>query len=151
MTMATHPEPGFLAAWVRAELEERGEAREFDALVARGEADGLDRDDAEADAAAELAERRGFLGALETAAEGLGDVEVREARAASEWIERPLRPEGQHDLFGELGPAACTAFLRPAPGAASRLAELARQLADSPDATRAELPLLGGSPGCALR
>jgi hypothetical protein len=151
MTMAARPEPGFLAAWIRAELQERGEDHDFEALVTRAEADGLDRDDAEADAAAELAERRGFLGALEAAAEGLGEVDVREARAASEWIERPLRPEGQHDLFGELAPASCTAFLRPAPGAAGRLAALARQLAESPDLTRAELPLLGGTPGCALR
>jgi hypothetical protein len=149
--MPAHPDPSFLSIWVRAELSARGEAHDLDALAARAEADGLDPDDAELDAARELAGRRGLLAALDEAAADLGEVQVREARSGFEWVERPLRPEGQHDLFGELSPASCTAFLRAEAGAAARLAQLARQLAEAPDATRAELPLLGGTPGCSLR
>lgn len=149
--MPAHPDPSFLVLWTRAELAARGESHDLDARAARAEADGLDPDEAELDAASELAVRRGLSAALDAATAELGDVSIREARSGFEWVERPLRPEGQHDLFGELAPASCTAFLRPEPGAAQRLSQLARQLADAPEATRAELPLLGGTPGCSLR
>src|SRR5438105_5921570 len=101
----------FLVQWVRAELEQAGEpgllaARAAQAVAA---ADGeLDEDDAEAEAAGALAERRGLLGALEEAAAALGAVELREARGAAERIERPA-PQ----LFR--GPSPCTVWLRPAP------------------------------------
>jgi hypothetical protein len=144
-------DPLFLVPWVRAELEARGEAHELAALSARAAADGLDADDAEFDAASELFERRGLRAAMDLAAGELGEVIVRESRGASEWVERPSRAPGQHDLFGELGPAACTAFLRPAAGAASRLAHLAQRLAEDPEAQRVENALLGGTSGCAAR
>ena len=149
--MTIRIDPDFLVRWVREELRHTGEASLFDGLAARGARDGLAEDEAEAEAAEELADRRGLRFALLEAALGLDEVHLREARGAVEWIERPLRPAGQRDLFGELSPSSCTAFLRSAAGAAQRLRILARLLLDDPSASRAELPGLGGSPGCSLR
>jgi hypothetical protein len=149
--MTVRIDPDFLVRWVREELSRTGEAPLLDGLVARGAEDGLAEDEAEVEAAEEIADRRGLRFALLDASVGLGEVDVREARGGLEWIERALRPEGQRDLFGELSPSNCTAFLRSAPGAAQRLRTLARRLLDEPGASRAELPGLGGSPGCSLR
>jgi len=149
--MTVRIDPDFLVRWVREELEESGEAFVLDGLAARGISDGLDEDEAELEAAEELADRRGFRVALLDAAMGLDEVQIREARGGIEWIERALRPEGQRDLFGELSPSSCTAFLRSGAGAAERLRTLARLLREEPHASRAELPGLGGSPGCSLR
>jgi hypothetical protein len=149
--MTVRIDPDFLVRWVREELQRTGEASLLDGLAARGAADGLDEDEAELEAAEELADRRGLRVALLDAAVGLDEVQIREARGGAEWIERPLRPEGQGDLFGELSPSSCTAFLRSAAGAADRLQTLARLLLDEPHASRVELPGLGGSPGCSLR
>jgi len=149
--MTMRIDPDFLVRWVREELEQTGEAAVLDALAARGTADGLDEDEAELEAAEELADRRGLRVALLDAAVGLDEVQIREARGGIEWIERALRPEGQRDLFGELSPSSCTAFLRGGAGAAERLRTLARLLREEPHASRAELPGLGGSPGCSLR
>jgi hypothetical protein len=149
--MTVRIDPDFLVRWVREELQGRGEASLFDGLAARSAADGLDEDEAEVEAAEELAGRRGLRVAMLDAAVGLDEVQVREARGGVEWIERALRPEGQRDLFGELSPSSCTAFLCSTAGAAERLRTLARRLLDEPHASRAELPGLGGSPGCSLR
>jgi hypothetical protein len=149
--MTVRIDPDFLVRWVREELLRAGEASLLDGLAARGAADGLDEDEAELEAAEELADRRGLRVALLDAAVGLDEVQIREARGGVEWIERPLRPEGQGDLFGELSPSSCTAFLRSTAGAAERLRTLARLLLAEPHASRAELPGLGGSPGCSLR
>jgi hypothetical protein len=149
--MTVRIDPDFLVRWVREELQGMGEASLFDGLAARSAADGLDEDEAEVEAAEELAGRRGLRVAMLDAAVGLDEVHVREARGGIEWIERALRPEGQRDLFGELSPSSCTAFLRSTAGAAERLQTLARRLLDEPHASRAELPGLGGSPGCSLR
>jgi hypothetical protein len=132
--MAAQLDPAFLVAWVRAELE--GDPI-FDALCARAEQDGLDRDEAELDVAGQLAERRGLLNALETAAGEFWLAEVREARGAAEKLERA-------------GPS-CVAWLRATPGAAGRLGQLSQALAQEPGKTVAELSLLGGSPGCSTR
>jgi len=149
--MTVRIDPDFLVRWVREELSRAGEVSVLHRLVARGAEDGLADDEAELEAAEEIADRRGLRFALLDAALGLGEVDVREARGGIEWIERALRPEGQRDLFGELSPSNCTAFLHSAPGAAQRLRTLARLLLDEPGASRAELPGLGGSPGCSLR
>jgi hypothetical protein len=149
--MTIRIDPDFLVRWVREELSRAGDVSVIERLAARGAEDGLAEDEAELAAAEEIAHRRGLRFSLLDAAVGLGEVEVREARGGIEWIERALRPEGQRDLFGELSPSSCTAFLRSAPGAAQRLRTLARLLLDEPGASRAELPGLGGSPGCSLR
>jgi hypothetical protein len=149
--MTVRIDPDFLVRWVREELQRMGEPSVLDGLAARGAADGLDEDEAELEAAEELADRRGLRVALLDAAVGLDEVQIREARGGIEWIERALRPEGQRDLFGELSPSSCTAFLCSTAGAAERLRTLARLLLDEPHASRAELPGLGGSPGCSLR
>jgi hypothetical protein len=149
--MTVRLDPDFLVRWVREELAAAGEGSLLDRLAARGTGDGLADDEAELEAAEEVADRRGLRFALLEAALGLDEVQVREARGGIEWIERGLRPKGQRDLFGELSPSSCTAFLRSAPGAARRLRTLARLLLDEPGALRAELPGLGGSPGCSLR
>jgi hypothetical protein len=144
-------DPDFLVRWVREELSAAGEAGALDGLAARLAQDGLAADEAEVEAALELAGRRGLEEALAEAGAGLPDLFVREARVGVEWIERAIRPEGQRDLFGELSPSTCTAFLHAAPGAPQRLRVLANLLAAAPEASRAELPGLGGSPGCSLR
>jgi hypothetical protein len=149
--MTVRIDPDFLVRWVREELGKASEASLLDALAARAVQDGLAEDEAEIEAAEEIADRRGLRFALLEAALGLEEVHIREARGGIEWIERALRPEGQRDLFGELSPPCCTAFLRSAPGAAQRLRTLARLLLEEPAASRAELPGLGGSPGCSLR
>jgi hypothetical protein len=141
----------FLVRWVREELRESGDGHLLDALAARAAGDGLADDEAEREAAEELADRRGLRAALGEAAAGLDEVHVLETRSGVEWIERGTRPEGQRDLFGELSPSACTAFVRSAAGAAQRLRILARLLQGDPGTSRAELPGLGGSPGCSLR
>src|SRR5439155_8875562 len=109
----------------------------FDALVARAEGDGLDRDEAELDVAGQLAERRGLLDALEKAAGDLWLAEVREALFGEEKLERS-------------GPS-CVAWLHAAPGAADRLAILSKALAADPGKSVAELRIHGGSPGCSVR
>src|SRR5439155_10673731 len=104
--MAAQLDPAFLVAWVRAEIE--AEPGLFDALCSRAQADGLTEGEAEVDVAGQLAERRGLLDALERAAGDLWLSEVREARGATEKLERSDR-------------AACVAWLRATPGAAGRL------------------------------
>lgn len=128
----TQVDPGFLVAWVRAEA-----GPELEALVAREMQDELSEEEAELDAAGQLAERRGLLDALEKAAGELWLAEVREARGRAEMLERT-------------GPS-CVAWLRATPGAAQRLAQLAQALAAEPGKTVAELDGLGGSPGCSTR
>ena len=137
-------DPEFLVAWVQAELEAAGESTALESRAAL-EADELGDDEARAEAAAALAEKRGLLRALEEAADGLGPVEVRESRGGSDRLER-----GEPKLFA--GPPACTAWLRAAPGAALRLRQLAEGLLKTPAAQTAELEgPLGGSPGCSVR
>jgi len=136
--MPAQIEPGFLLAWVRSELEAQQQAGDLSQLAARAEADGLDREEAELDAAGILAERRGLLSALETAAGDLWLAEVREARGAAERLERTDK--------------SCVAFLRATQGAAGRLEKLAAALAEKPWARIAELTSpLGGTPGCSTR
>ncbi|HEX9574023.1 MAG TPA: hypothetical protein VF994_07995 [Myxococcales bacterium] len=130
-------DPNFLVPWVRAELEALGEAAALDAHAARAQEDGLDPDEAELDAAGDLAARRGLAAALEGAAAPLWLTEVREARGLSERVERS-------------GPS-CVAWLRATPGAAQRLAQLVATLVADPRSAVAELAGLGGTPGCATR
>jgi len=132
-----HLDPAFLVPWVRAELEPLGDAAALAAHAARAQEDGLDPDEAELDAAADLAARRGLAAALDGAAAPLWLAEVREARGLSERIER----SGQ----------SCVAWLRATPGAAQRLARLAAALVEDPRSATAELAGLGGTPGCATR
>ena len=87
--MAAQLDPGFLVAWVRAEVED--EPGLFDALCSRAQDDGLSEEEAELDVAGQLAERRGLLDALERAAGDLWLSEVREARGATEKLERSGR------------------------------------------------------------
>ena len=105
-------DPSFLVPWVRAELEALGELPSLHAQAAREQEDGLDPDEAELDAAGDLATRRGLLTALETAATPLWLAEVREARGLAERLERT-------------GPS-CIAWLRATAGAAQRLGRLAQ-------------------------
>jgi hypothetical protein len=128
----TQVDPAFLVAWVRAEA-----GPELDGLVARAMQDDLTEEEAELDAAGQLAERRGLFDALDKAAGDLWLAEVREARGRAEMLERS-------------GPS-CVAWLRATPGAALRLAQLARALAAEPGKSVAELDGLGGSPGCSTR
>jgi hypothetical protein len=143
--MPAQIDPGFLTAWVRAELAAQGDPRlsaELAQLAARAAQDGLDEDEAELDAAGQLAERRGLLDALERAAGELWLSEVREARGQSELLQRS----------GPAGAQSAVATLRATAGAAERLALLSRALQDDSDATVAELTSsLGGSPGCSVR
>src|SRR5438270_332547 len=81
---------------------------------------------------------RAWLVVLERAAGDLWLSEVREARGATEKLERS-------------GGSACIAWLRATPGAASRLEHLARALASEPGKAVAELATLGGSAGCSTR
>jgi hypothetical protein len=133
--MAAQIDPGFLVAWVRAELA--SEAALFEALCARAQEDGLTEEEAELDVAGQLAERRGLLSALETAVGELWLSEVREARGGVEKLQRA-------------GPA-CLAWLRATPGASARLGALSQALLADPGKAVAELPGLGGTPGCATR
>ena len=130
-------DPAFLVPWVRAELEALGDAAALDAHAARAQQDGLDPDEAELDAASDLATRRGLSAALDGAAAPLWLAEVREARGLSERIERS-------------GPS-CVAWLRATPGAAQRLSRLVALLVEDPRSVVAELAGLGGTPGCATR
>jgi hypothetical protein len=130
-------DPAFLVPWVRAELEALGEAAALDAHAARAEQDGLDGDEAELDAASDLAARRGLFATLEGAAAPLWLTEVREARGLAERVERT-------------GPS-CVAWLRATPGAAGRLGQLVATLVENPRSAVAELAGLGGTPGCATR
>lgn len=135
--MAAQVDPEFLVAWVRAELALLGEMPLFTALVRRAQQDDLSEDEAELDVAGQLAERHGLLEALEKAAGELWLSEVREARGRAEKIERS-------------GPS-CVAWLQATPGAAQRLARLARALSAEPGKSVAELDGMGGSPGCSTR
>lgn len=128
----TQVDPAFLVAWVRAEC-----GSELDALVARAMQEDLTEEEAELDAAGQLAERRGLFAALDTAAGELWLAEVREARGRAEMLERS-------------GPS-CVAWLRATPGAADRLSRLARALIAEPGKSVSELDGLGGSPGCSTR
>lgn len=130
-------DPAFLVPWVRAELEALGEATSFDAHAARAQREGLDPDEAELDAAGDLAARRGLIAALEGAAAPLWLTEVREARGLAERVERS-------------GPS-CTAWLRATAGAAQRFGRLVATLVEDPRSSVAELSGLGGTPGCAIR
>jgi hypothetical protein len=130
-------DPAFLVPWVRAELEAAGEGSALDAHAARAQEDGLDADEAELDAASDLAARRGLLAAIEGAAAPLWLTEVREARGLAERVERS-------------GPS-CIAWLRATAGAAHRLAQLVATLVEDPRSAVAELAGLGGTPGCATR
>src|SRR6266446_1575160 len=131
--MAAQVDPAFLMPGVRAELAE--DLSLFDSLCARAQGDGLTEEEAELDVAGQLAERRGLLDSLERAA---GDLWLSEARGATEKLERSSG-------------ASCVAWLRATPGAASRLAQLARALTGEPGRAVAELAGLGGSPGCSTR
>lgn len=135
--MAAQIDPSFLVAWVRAELEAAGEAAVFASLVQRAQEDELTEEEAELDVAGQLAERRGLLDALETAAGELWLHEVREARGRAERLER--------------SGSACVAWLQATPGAAPRLAQLAAALLAEPGKSMVELEGLGGSPGCSTR
>jgi hypothetical protein len=143
--MPAQIDPLFLTAWVRAELETLGEpqlAAALEALTARAVQDGLDEDEAELDAAGQIAERRGLLDALERAAGDLWLAEVREARGQGERLQRGV----------DSSRSAVVATLRASAGAAERLARLARALSGDPEATVAELTSsLGGTPGCSVR
>lgn len=136
--MAAQLDPAFLVTWVRAELEAAGESALFESLVQRAQEDELSEEEAELDVAGQLAERRGLLDALETAAGELWLHEVREARGPTEKLERSSG-------------AACLAWLRATAGAPQRLGQLARALAAEPGKSVAELDGLGGSPGCSTR
>jgi hypothetical protein len=136
--MSAHVDPLFLVAWVRAELTQAGEAALLDSLTARAEGDGLDREEAELDAAGQIAERRGLLDSLERAAGDLWLSEVREARGVAEKLERSSG-------------SACVAWLQASAGAAHRLQMLSQALAAEPAKSVAELDGLGSSPGCSLR
>lgn len=135
--MAAQLEPNFLVAWVRAELARVGDEPLMDALAARARLDGLDEEEAQLDVAGQLAERRGLLNSLETAAGNLWLAEVREARGLTERLEKA-------------GPS-CIAFLRATAGAPARLALLAEALQREPGKAVAELTGLGGTPGCSTR
>jgi hypothetical protein len=135
--VAAQVDPAFLVAWVRAELSLAGEEAQFTSLVSRAMQDELTEEEAELDVAGQLAERRGLFDALDRAAGDLWLSEVREARGATEKLERA-------------GPA-CVAWLRASPGAAHRLQTLAQALAAEPGKSVAELDGLGGTPGCAVR
>lgn len=137
--MPAQIDPLFLPAWVRAELDAKGELKKLAPLLARAQSEGLDEDEAELDATGQIAERHGWLDVLERATGDLWLQEVREARGASERLERGAQ-------------GAVIAFLFPTAGAAGRLARLSAALAAAPDAKVAELsPVLGGSPGCSVR
>jgi len=135
--MSARIDPAFLVPWVRAELEAVGEGRHLEAHAARAQQDGLDPDEAELDAASDLAARRGLAAALDGAAAPLWLLEVREARGLSERVER--------------SGLSCVAWLRATPGAADRLAQLVAALVEDPRSAVAEMAGLGGSPGCATR
>ncbi|GAC1345499.1 MAG: hypothetical protein NVSMB23_21720 [Myxococcales bacterium] len=143
--MPAQIDPLFLTAWVRAELETLGDPQlpaALRSLAARGVQDGLDEDEAELDAAGQIAERRGLLEALERAAGDLWLAEVREARGQGERLQRGSDPAR----------SSVVATLRASAGAADRLARLARALERDPQATIAELTSsLGGTPGCSVR
>jgi hypothetical protein len=136
--LAAHIDPLFLVAWVRAELIEAGEPSLLDSLAARAEGDGLDREEAELDAAGQIAERRGLLDGLERAAGDLWLAEVREARGIAEKLERSSGP-------------ACVAWLQASSGAALRLQMLSQALAAEPAKSVAELDGFGSSAGCSVR
>jgi len=136
--MGAQLEPHFLVNWVRAELEAEGNESRLAPMVERAVAEGLTEEEGELDACGQIAERHGWLDALERASGDLILAEVREVRGA----ERLERSSG----------GAAVAFLRAAPGAVQRLGQLAVALASDPKATVAELPShLGGSPGCSTR
>jgi hypothetical protein len=137
--MAAQLEPHFLVDWVRGELEAAGNESRLGPLVERAVAEGLTEEEGELDACGQIAERSGWLDALERATGELVLAEVREVRGASERLERS-------------GGGAVVAFLRATPGAVLRLGQLAAALAAAPGASVAELPShLGGSPGCSTR
>ena len=137
--MGAQLEPGFLVNWVRAELEAAGHESRLAPLVERAVNEGLTEEEGELDACGQIAERSGWLDALERATGELILAEVREVRGAAERLERS-------------GGGASVAFLRATPGAAERLGQLAEALAKDPGAAVAELPShLGGSPGCSTR
>lgn len=138
--MPAQIDPVFLPLWVRAELEAKGELKKLAPLLARAREEGLDDDEAELDATGQIAERHGWLDGLERATgEHLWLQEVREARGASERLERGAQ-------------GAVIAFLFATAGATGRLAKLAAALEAAPEAKVSELlPVLGGSPGCSVR
>jgi hypothetical protein len=137
--MGAQLEPQFLVNWVRAELEAEGNESRLGPLVERAVNEGLTEEEGELDACGQIAERSGWLDALERSTGDLILAEVREVRGAAERLERS-------------GGGASVAFLRATPGAVQRLAQLAGALAADPAASVAELPShLGGSPGCSTR
>jgi hypothetical protein len=137
--MPAQLDPQFLAVWVRAELEASGEVALLQSLIGRAMNEGLDEDEAELDAAGQIAERRGWLDSLERASGDFALAEVREARGQSERLEKSSS-------------SAAIAFLRATPGAIKRLETLAVALAQDPNARVAELTSpLGGTPGCSVR
>ena len=137
--MAAQLEPQFLVNWVRAELEAEGHESRLGPLVGRAVSEGLTEEEGELDACGQIAERSGWLDALERATGELILAEVREVRGAAERLERSSG-------------GAAVAFLRASPGAVQRLGQLAAALAGDPQAKVAELPShLGGSPGCSTR
>ena len=149
--MPAQIDPEFLTAWVRAELEAAGEPQLLSSLASRAQQDGLDEDEAELDAAGQIAERRGLLDALEQATGDLWLAEVREARGQSERLVRSGARAGEGGAVLST-PQSAVATLRANAGAAVRLARLAQALLDAPEATVAELTSpLGGSPGCSTR
>ena len=137
--MGAQLDPQFLVGWVRAELEALGHEARLAPLVERAVAEGLSEDEGELDACGQIAERSGWLDALERATGESILAEVREVRGAAERLERG-------------GGGATVAFLRATAGAVQRLEQLGAALALDPDATVAELPShLGGTPGCSTR
>src|ERR1700677_1472991 len=102
--MPAQLDPQFLAVWVRAELEASGEVSWLENLIGRAMNEGLDSEEAELDASGQIAERRGWLDALERACGDFALVELREARGQSERLEKS-------------GGGAVVAFLRATPGA----------------------------------
>jgi hypothetical protein len=138
-SVAAQLQPDFLVAWVRAELEADGNAARLGPLIERALNEGLSEAEGELDACGQIAERHGWLDALERATGELILSEVREVRAGGERLERS-------------GGGAVVAFLQPAAGAVARLSQLAAALQAEPGASVAELPShLGGSPGCSTR
>ena len=88
--MAAQLSPEFLVTWVRSELEAAGEPGLLPSLVSRALEHGLTEEEAELDAAGQIAERRGLLDRLELATGDLWLAEVREARGAAEKLEREM-------------------------------------------------------------
>jgi hypothetical protein len=135
--MSAHLDPGFLVDWIRSELDAADHSFRFPPLVAKGIDEGLDEAEAELDAAGQIAERTGWLAALEQAS---GDL----------WLAAVHRSRGPVERLERSGDSSVVASLRPEAGAAARLRQLSALLERDPALRTAELPpVSGGTPGCA--